>query len=316
MKVLVTGGAGFIGSWLVDRLIAEGHDAVVVDNLFSGCARQVNEKAGFYKLDIRGHQAVNDVLARERPEIVSHHAGQVSVRRSVGDPADDASVNVVGFLNVLEASRRHGVKHIIFASSGGTVYGEQDTFPADESHPLRPVSPYGVAKMACEHYLRCFHVLYGLPFVALRYGNVYGPRQSPRGESGMVALFADRLLGGKPIRVNGDGRQTRDFVYVDDVVEANMLAMRATGPQVFNVGTGVETAINDVFDHLKRLVCRSASPEYGPAKPGEQRRSVLNVDRIARQLDWQPRTALVDGLVRTVAYFASRMEVAGRSFEA
>ena len=315
MKVLVTGGAGFIGSWLVDRLIAEGHDAVVIDNLFSGCASQVHEKAAFYQLDIRNRQALNDVLARERPQIVSHHAGQVSVRRSVVGPADDASVNVVGFLNVLEASRRHGVKRIVFASSGGTVYGEQDTFPADETHPLRPVSPYGVAKMACEHYLRCFHVMYGLPFVALRYGNVYGPRQSPRGESGMTALFADRLLRGKPIHIHDDGRQTRDFVYVDDVVEANMLAMHATGPEVFNVGTGVETAVNDVFDRLKRLVCSSASPEHGPAKPGEQRRSVLNVDRIARQLDWQPRTVLADGLVRTVAYFASRMEVTGRNSE-
>lgn len=316
MKVLVTGGAGFIGSWLVDRLVAEGHDAVVVDNLLSGCARQVHEEAAFYRLDIRDRQPLDDVLARERPQVISHHAGQVSVRRSVAGPADDASVNVVGFLNVLEASRRHGVERIVFASSGGTVYGEQDTFPADETHPLRPVSPYGIAKMACEHYLRCFHAMYGLPFVALRYGNVYGPRQSPRGESGMVALFADRLLRGKPIHINGDGRQTRDFVYVDDVVEANMLAVHATDPEVFNVGTGVETAINDVFEHLKRLVCSSASPEYGPAKPGEQRRSVLNVDRLARRLDWQPRTALADGLARTVAYFASRTEATVRSFKA
>lgn len=316
MKVLVTGGAGFIGSWLVDRLVAEGHDAAVVDNLRSGCARQVHEKAALYRLDIRDRRALDDVLARERPQIVSHHAGQVSVRRSVASPADDASVNVVGFLNLLEASRCHGVERIVFASSGGTIYGEQDTFPADETHPLRPVSPYGVAKMACEHYLRCFHAMYGLPFIALRYGNVYGPRQSPRGESGMIALFADRLLRGKSIHIHGDGRQTRDFVYVDDVVEANMLAMRATGPEVFNVGTGLETAINDVFEHLKRLVCSSASPEYGPAKPGEQRRSVLNVDRLARRLDWQPRTALADGLARTVAYFALRTEATVRSFEA
>ena len=316
VKVLVTGGAGFIGSWLVDRLVAEGHDAVVVDNLFSGDARQVHDKAAFYHLDIRDRQALNGVLAIERPQIVSHHAGQVSVRRSVTDPAHDASVNVVGFLNVLEASLCHGVERIVFASSGGTVYGEQDTFPADEAHPLRPVSPYGVAKMACEHYLRCFHAMYVLPFVVLRYGNVYGPRQNPRGGSGMIALFVDRLLQGKPVHINGDGHQTRDFVYVDDVVEANMLAMHATDPEVFNVGTGVETAVNDVFDRLKRLVCSSVSPEHGPAEPGEQRRSVLNVDRIARQLDWQPRTALADGLARTVAYFALRTEATVRSFEA
>lgn len=306
MKVLVTGGAGFIGSWLVDRLMAEGHDAVVVDNLFSGCARQVHEKAAFYQVDIRDRQALNDVLAREKPQIVSHHAGQVSVRRSVANPADDASVNVIGFLNVLEASLRHGVDRIVFASSGGTIYGEQDSFPADEAHPLRPVSPYGVAKMACEHYLRCYHVLYGLPFVALRYGNVYGPRQSPQGEAGVVALFADRLLRDKPVPIHGDGCQTRDFVYVDDVVDANMLAMHATGQEAFNVGTGVETAVNDIFSRLKRLTGSSAAPEYGPAKPGEQHRSVLNVSRIARQLGWQPRTALADGLVRTVAYFGSK----------
>ena len=307
MKVLVTGGAGFIGSWLVDRLVTEGHDAVVVDNLFSGCARRVHDKAAFYKVDIRDRQALNDVLAREKPQIVSHHAGQVSVRQSVANPADDASVNVLGFLNVLQASLRHGVERVVFASSGGTIYGEQDAFPADETHPLRPVSPYGVAKMACEHYLRCFHVMYGLPFVALRYGNVYGPRQSPQGEAGVVALFADRLLRDKPVRIHRDGCQTRDFVYVEDVVEANMLAMRhPTGQEVFNVGTGVETPINDIFSHLKRLTCSSACPEYGPAKPGEQRRSVLNANRIARQLGWRPRTALADGLVRTVAHFGSK----------
>lgn len=305
VKVLVTGGAGFIGSWLVDRLVTEGHDPVVVD-LSSGRARQLHEKAAFYQVDIRDRHALNDVLAREKPQIVSHHAGQVSVRRSVANPADDASVNVIGLLNVLEASLRHGVDRIVFASSGGTIYGEQDSFPADEAHPLRPESPYGVAKMACEHYLRCYHVMYGLPFVALRYGNVYGPRQSPQGEAGVVALFADRLLRDKPVPIHGDGCQTRDFVYVDDVVEANMLAMHAIGQEAFNVGTGVETAVNDIFSRLKRLTGSSAAPEYGPAKPGEQHRSVLNVSRIARQLGWQPRTALADGLVRTVAYFGSK----------
>ena len=305
MKVLVTGGAGFIGSRLVDRLLAEGHEAVVVDDLSSGCVAHVHPQAVFHHTDIRDGRALNKVLAHEKPQIVSHHAAQVSVRQSVADPAHDASVNVIGSLHLLQACLRHGVERIVFASSGGAIYGEQETFPADETHPLRPVSPYGVAKLAGEHYLRCFHIAHGLSYVALRYANVYGPRQSARGESGVIARFADRLLRGEPVRINGDGCQTRDFVYVDDVVEANLLAMRSKATGAFNVGTGVESSIIDVFRHLKRLTCSPVQPEYAPAKPGEQRRSVLDASRIARQLDWRPQTALADGLAQTVAHFES-----------
>lgn len=306
VKILVTGGAGFIGSSIVDRLIADGHEAVVVDDLSTGCAAHLPEKAALYRTDVRDVQALDEVLERERPHVVSHHAAQVSVRQSVVDPVHDASVNLVGLLNLLQACRRHGVERFVFASSGGAIYGEQESFPAAETHPLQPVSPYGVAKLASEHYLRCFHLTHGLPFVALRYANVYGPRQSARGEAGVVALFADRLLRGEPVRINGDGSQTRDFIYVDDVVDANVLAMQPGCQGIFNVGTGIETSVNDIFAHLQRLTGNFADPAYAPAKAGEQRRSSLNASEIARQLGWRPRTALVEGLTRTVAHLKSK----------
>ena len=301
MKVLVTGGAGFIGSALVDRLVGLGYQTVVVDDLSSVCPDDVPRQVAFYRADIRDGLALDEVLAREKPEVVSHHAAQVSVRESAADPAHDASVNVVGLLNLLQACARHGVKRFVFASSGGAIYGEQEQFPADENHPLRPVSPYGVTKLASEHYLRCFQMMHGLPFLALRYANVYGPPQCHRGESGVVALFADRLLRSESVRINGDGFQTRDFVYLDDVVEANVLAIGSSRQGIFNVGTGVETSVNGLFAHLQRLTGNFADPEYAPAMAGEQRRSALDAARIARQLGWKPRTSLVDGLAQTVA---------------
>lgn len=299
MKVLVTGGAGFIGSAVVDRLLALGHAAVVVDDLSSGCP-DVPPQAPFYKVDIRDAPALDEVLGRERPEVVSHHAAQASVRESASGPAYDAWVNVVGLLNLLQACTRHRVAHLVFASSGGAIYGEQERFPADENHPLRPISPYGVAKLASENYLRCFRLMHGLPFAALRYANVYGPTER-RGQSGVVAALARRLLGGEPVRINGDGCQTRDFVYLDDVVEANVLAIDSSCQGIFNVGTGVETSVNDLLDHLQRLTGSFADPEYVPAMAVEQRRSALDATRITRQLGWKPRTSLVDGLAQTVA---------------
>ena len=305
MKVLVTGGAGFIGSAVVDRLVALGHQAVVVDDLSSGCPADMPRQVAFYQADVRDGRSLDEVLGREKPQVVSHHAAQVSVRESAADPAHDASVNVIGLLNLLQACTRHGVKRFVFASSGGAIYGEQENFPADENHPLRPVSPYGVTKLASEHYLRCFHLMHGLPFLALRYANVYGPPQCHRGQSGVVALLADRLLRCGSVRINGDGRQTRDFVYLDDVVDANVLAIGSSHQGIFNVGTGIETSVNDLFAQLQRLTGNFADPEYVPAMAGEQRRSALDAARIARQLGWKPRTSLVDGLARTVAHLES-----------
>lgn len=306
MKVLVTGGAGFIGSAVANRLVALGHEAVVVDDLSSGCPSDVPRQVAFYQADVRDGGALDDVLRRERPQVVSHHAAQVSVRESAADPARDASVNVLGLLNLLQACARHGVERFVFASSGGAIYGEQEKFPADEDHPLRPVSPYGITKLASEHYLRCFQTMHGLPFLALRYANVYGPPQCHRGESGVVALFAERLLRSESVRINGDGYQTRDFVYLDDVVDANVLAVMSSRQGIFNVGTGIETSVNGLFARLQRLTGNFVNPEYAPAMTGEQRRSVLDADRIARELGWKPRTSLADGLARTVAHLESQ----------
>lgn len=306
MKVLVTGGAGFIGSAVANRLVALGHDAVVVDDLSSGCPSDVPRQVAFYQADVRDGGALDEVLRRERPQVVSHHAAQVSVRESAADPARDASVNVLGLLNLLQACARHGVERFVFASSGGAIYGEQEKFPADEDHPLRPVSPYGITKLASEHYLRCFQTMHGLPFLALRYANVYGPPQCHRGESGVVALFAERLLRSESVRINGDGYQTRDFVYLDDVVDANVLAVMSSRQGIFNVGTGIETSVNGLFARLQRLTGNFVNPEYAPAMTGEQRRSVLDADRIARELGWKPRTSLADGLARTVAHLESQ----------
>src|SRR5579884_842476 len=222
MRILVTGGAGFIGSHTVDALVAAGHDVAVLDDLSSGRRDQVNPAARLHAADLRDAAAVSNLFGSERPEVVYHLAAQMDVRRSVADPAFDASVNLVGFLNLIEAGRRNGLRRVIFASTGGAIYGEQERFPCDEEHPLRPVSPYGVAKLATEKYLYFYRAEYGLEYLALRYANVYGPRQDPHGEAGVVAIFCGRMLAGQPVTIFGDGEQTRDYVFVGDVVRANL----------------------------------------------------------------------------------------------
>ena len=305
MRILVTGGAGFIGSHVVDVYVQAGHDVFVVDDLSTGKRENLHPHGHFLQADIQD-PALRQLMVAEKIELVSHHAAQMDVRRSVADPLYDARVNILGILNVLEGAREAKVKKFIFASSGGAIYGEQEAFPADEEHPTHPISPYGVSKRAGEHYLYFYRVEYGLPYVALRYANVYGPRQDPHGEAGVVAIFTQRLLAGEQPVINGDGKQTRDYVFVGDVAQANLAALPVeyTGP--LNIGTGSETTVNQLFTTLHNLTGSSAPELHGPAKPGEQRRSVLAWNRAAQVLHWRPTVGLEDGLRQTVTYFRTR----------
>ncbi len=301
MKIVVTGGAGFIGSHIVDAYIAAGHDVYVIDDLSTGDRKKLNERAAFYAMDILD-PAIPKVLSEISPDILSHHAAQMDLRRSVADPIYDARVNVLGLIHVLEACRSAGLKKVIFASSGGAVYGEQETFPAPEDHPKRPVSAYGVSKLSGECYLAYYHRLFGIPYIALRYSNVYGPRQRADGETGVVAIFIRHLLAGRAPTINGDGKQTRDYVYVGDVVEANLLVLECSYTGTLNIGTGCETDVVTLFHLLRDKTGFDATPLYGPPKVGEQRRSSLDVRRAREVLGWIPRTSLSAGLERTIEY--------------
>jgi UDP-glucose 4-epimerase len=302
LKVLVTGGAGFIGSHVADRLAADGHDVVILDDLSTGHVEHLPPNARFYQMDL--HSPWIDELFRiERPEAVVHEAAQASVRRSVEDPVFDAGVNVLGTAALLQASVHHGVRRFLFASTGGALYGDADVTPTPEDYPTLPVSPYGASKLAAEVYLRTFHAMNGLSYAALRYANVYGPRQDPHGEAGVVGIFTRRLLSGEKARINGDGKQTRDFVYVGDVAEANARALVSDAVGSFNVGTGVETDISTIFQMLKRLTNSNQPEEHGPPLPGEQRRSVVDARKIEKALGWKPKTSLQAGLDATVQYF-------------
>jgi UDP-glucose 4-epimerase len=306
MKVLVTGGAGFIGSHLVDRLVQEGHEVVVVDNLVTGKRRNINRAARFYKLDIQSWR-LERVFRNERPNVVMHLAAQMDVRKSVEDPMFDAQVNVLGTLNVLQQSVKHGVRKVIFSSSGGAIYGEQEIYPAPESHVTRPLSPYGLSKLCGEQYLSYYQRISGLQAVSLRYANVYGPRQDPEGEAGVVAIFIQKMLNNEQAVINGNGRQTRDFVFVEDVVEANLAVMGQETQGTYNVGTGVETSINDLFRILIQHTGSTCKEVHGPAKKGEQARSVIDNTKLRHELSWEPKADLSGGLKKTVEYFRERL---------
>ena len=306
MKVLVTGGAGFIGSHLVDRLVQEGHEVIVVDNLSTGKRRNLNRAARFFKLDIQSWR-LERVFRNERPNIVMHLAAQMDVRKSVEDPIFDAQVNVLGMLNVLQQAIKHGVRKLVFSSSGGAIYGEQEIYPAPESHVTRPLSPYGISKLCGEQYLSYFQRMSGLQVVNLRYANVYGPRQDPDGEAGVVAIFIQKLLNNEQAIVNGNGRQTRDFVYVEDVVEANLAVMGQEIQGTYNVGTGEETSINDLLRIIVAHTNSTCKEVHGPAKSGEQIRSVIDSSKLRQELSWEPRVELSEGLKRTIEYFRERM---------
>lgn len=302
MHILVTGGAGFIGSHVTDALLDRGHAVHVLDDLSTGRAANVPAAAPLHQFDIRSDQAAA-LVEREQFDVLVHHAAQMDVRASVADPSFDADVNVRGFLNLAEAGRKNGLKKILFASTGGAIYGEPDYTPQDEDHPVRPLSPYGITKLCAEKYLYFYEQQYGIDYVALRYANVYGPRQSPHGEAGVVAIFTQRMLKGDQPIINGDGKQTRDYVFVGDVVRANLAALNYDGSGVFNVGTGVETNVNELFLTIRELTGADIPEEHGDAKPGEQQRSVLGYERTKRELGWSPQVDVGEGLQRTVEWF-------------
>jgi UDP-glucose 4-epimerase len=305
-KILVTGGAGFIGSTIADLFIEAGWDVAVLDDLSTGRRENVPAPARFYPCDVRS-AACAEVLEKERPEVVCHQAAQIDVRRSMADPRFDADVNVGGLLNLMQAAMKAGsVRQVLFASSGGATYGDTDRIPTPEDHPARPVSHYGAAKAAGELYLGVYRASHGIPFAALRYANVYGPRQDPHGEAGVVAIFCGKLLEGKPCTVNGDGGQTRDYVFAADVARANLLAAEKGFDGALNVGTGIETDVNRLHALLAKAAGSKAPAVHAPGKPGEQRRSCVDPSAAARALGWRPTVGLEDGLVRTFEWFRAR----------
>jgi Nucleoside-diphosphate-sugar epimerases len=306
LNILITGGAGFIASHIADAYIAEGHNVVIVDNLSGGVLENINPKAVFYQLDIRSEK-LEDVFQKEKIDIVNHHAAQMDVRRSVADPKFDASVNVLGGLNLFESARKHRVKKIIFSSTGGAIYGEQDYFPADEEHPMRPLSPYGITKLCTEKYLFFYKAVYGINHIILRYANVYGPRQNPHGEAGVVAIFCNKMLKGEKPFINGDGKQTRDYTFVGDVVKANLLALKHDGSAIYNVGTSIESDVNKLFYELRNHLNPSCPEQHAPAKAGEQQRSVISFKKIEQELGWHPTVQLDEGLRLTAEYFKKKV---------
>jgi len=308
MRILVTGGAGFIGSHVVDECIAGGHEVAVVDNFWShGGGRRVNvhPKAKLFELDIRD-KGLSDVFATFRPEAVSHNAAQHSVALSTADPDHDADVNVRGLINVLESSSANGVKKVIFASSAAT-YGTPQYLPIDERHPQLPESPYGITKMVAEHYLRYYANSKGLKFTALRYGNVYGPRQDPNGEAGVIAIFSGRILQGQPIRIDWDGEQQKDYVYVGDVARANIISLTHGHDDIFNIGTGVGTSVNALHKAIAAAVGSDVSVVHAAKRQGDVRMCVFAIDKARETLGWEPSTRLADGIEKTVGYFRTAL---------
>lgn len=305
MKTLVTGGAGFIGSHIVDRLVQHGHDVWIVDDLSTGKKENINRKAEFIKIDI-AEPALCGALKAARPEIVFHCAAQIDVRKSVDDPIADARTNIIGTINLLEACRIWQSRKVIYSSSGGTIYGNVDK-PATEDFPVFPLSPYGVAKLACENYLRCYSEWHDIEFTVLRYGNVYGPRQDPFGEAGVVAIFSNKMLSDENPVVYGFGKMVRDYAYVGDVVDANMASIEKGDGEVLNIGTGRPTSVSELFDIMAGILSFQKDPVMKPGRDGELKSNFLSYDRAKEVLGWEPRVSLEEGLKATTDWFKERL---------
>jgi UDP-glucose 4-epimerase len=308
VRILVSGGAGFIGSHVVDAYLAAGHEVAVLDNFSTGRVENVNPAASVHRVDLRDQPEVEKAVTTFRPELVSHHAAQSEVPKSVADPAYDAAINVVGALNLLKASADHGVRKVIFSSTGGALYGEPDVVPADEDHPTRPLSPYGTSKLAFEQYLATFRRTFGIDFTVLRYANIYGARQDFHAEEGrVIAIFASRMLEGKPVIIDGTGEQSRDMLHVGDVAAANLAALEKGSGGTFHVSTGIPVTINDLYRKLALLTNYRLEPSYGPSRKGDVYRIALDNTRARRHLDWEPRLTLEEGLSLTVDYFREQV---------
>ncbi|HEV2216062.1 MAG TPA: NAD-dependent epimerase/dehydratase family protein [Candidatus Dormibacteraeota bacterium] len=311
MKILVTGGAGFIGSHVVDAYIAAGHEVAIIDNFATGSEHNVNRDAQMHRLDLRDAAAVASAVASFKPDIVNHHAAQAEVPKSVADPAFDAQVNLIGGINLLKASVDNGVRKFIFISTGGALYGEPDVVPCDEDHPVRPLSPYGTSKFCFEQYLGTFKRTFGLEHTVLRYSNVYGPRQDFQSEEGrVIAIFASRMIAGKPVTVDGDGEQARDMLFVGDAATANLAALDRGSDGTYHVSSGFDVTINDLFRKLSILTGYEQAPTHGPRRKGDVYRIALDNSRARRELQWQPAVSLEEGLSSTVDYFRERVATA------
>jgi UDP-glucose 4-epimerase len=308
VRILVTGGAGFIGSHVVDAYIATGHEVAVIDNLSTGNEANLNPAAQLHRLDLRDRERVESAVREFRPEMVNHHAAQAEVPKSVSDPAFDAQVNLIGGINLLKACTDHGVRKVIFSSTGGALYGEPDVVPADEDHPVRPLSPYGTSKYCFEQYLGTFKRTFGLEYTVLRYANVYGSRQDFMSEEGrVIAIFASRMLEGRPLTIDGDGEQSRDMIHVGDVATANLAALEHGGGGTYHVSSGFAVTVNDLFRKLALLTGYTRAAEHGPRRRGDVYRIALDNARALRELGWQPRISLEEGLSLTVDYFRGRV---------
>lgn len=312
MNILVTGGTGFIGSHVVDKYVELGHNVEVIDDMSSGKEANKRDDVVYHKLDIRSNE-ISSIFDKGKFDVINHHAAQMDIRKSVDDPSEDADINIVGSLNILNNCIRTEVRQVIFASTGGAIYGEQSEYPAPEDHDTNPVSPYGIAKLSLEKYLYYFYVEYGLNFNILRYSNVYGPRQNPHGEAGVIAIFALKLLKNEDVVINGDGKQTRDYTYVDDIVRLNEKVLGADDNSIVNAGRGVEIDVNELYEILRQNIDSTKHATHGPAVSGEQRRSSIASERAKKLYGWKAEIEIGEGIERTVEFFKRYIKNGGNA---